>query len=305
MSADTKIRWPDIIQSVAESPFQTGRLILDGEDKKDGGWSIKNDGTLITFTSDRRFRTPLDRDPTKSDPLDLKHMFTSIAVRFPRLGGIFTYTPPDIRASSLRPHEVYTLPTLSTLNDCMSDLLYGLPAAGIQLVQTNDMGLTPAPIYDRLILNNQFAISREQKTLMHDLKFHAIPAAGTEKVEKVPFDELVKDMPTLEEDYGRDIMWSYAARLGEAYDSFTQHHRYSGLSLPDYCLVELGKDYTNDLKPDDPMKLTLPKPVLAGARKIIAAYPRDRASVEARNAHYAEFERRLKDKTPWMPKPSK
>jgi hypothetical protein len=278
----------DTSTSFSESPFPTGRLLLDGtlgEGRGDGRWRVVNDGTLFTFTQDLR---------TNYDPLRLEETVGLTVTKFPRLGGIFTFKKPDYSVSNLRPYAVCTMPTLATLNEGIANIVQGLPAAGIQLVQTGDLGNTPAMEYDLRIRNNEYAISKGQRTFIHDIHFHGIEAALTKKDEKVVFDELVDDIPLVKADHGDAVMASYASRLAEGFDIFTIGQGYA--SLPSDCLMTLECNYTDDynIQPDNPIKVLLPDSVLERAREKIAAYPSDVTSMQERVDYYNEVERRLR-----------
>lgn len=291
MSADLLRYAPEGAGIPAESPFPTGRLKIKG---KDSGWDIHNDGVIIRFIE----------DPTGSnvyDPLSLQRPIKDLLERFPIFENIFTF---DHRSSEYRKPRTFTLPTVPTLNAFSQDVFYGLPTAGIQLVQSRPEkeepdGKTPMALYIDTLMERRLAASSNPELYNHDILFHALGAQTIGDSEFDPFLALGKEQDHIGEIYGDAVKASYIARLGRTFDLYTSLGPPSDgdtEDLADFCLESLRVDLSSS--PEDSISVRLPADVLTRSQQIVSKYNN---SYKARLEYYDEINRRLRQQAPWMP----
>jgi hypothetical protein len=261
-----------------ESPFlHSSKLVVDGNPT---GWSINNDGILITLSRDSMMSDPDRLDPWRDIPKKAKD--------YPVVGNVFT--------TSHSP-ERYTLPTVATANALCRDVFRGLSTAGIKLVQTRDVGNTPVVDYVNNLVNNRLVVSLDPKTYLHDLLAHWLGAATTEKREFEVFKALVAESDFIGSTYGEKVKTKYIETLGHGFDVFSGLILDPGASpieynLPDTCL--------------DVLRLHCPK-ALNRSKEIVEAFDtKDSPLIRSlgkrgfRSAHYDEVTKRLKQ-SPWVP----
>jgi hypothetical protein len=261
-----------------ESPFlHSSKLVVDGNPT---GWSINNDGILITLSRDSMMSDPDRLDPWRDIPKKAKD--------YPVVGNVFT--------TSHSP-ERYTLPTVATANALCRDVFRGLSTAGIKLVQTRDVGNTPVVDYVNNLVNNRLSVSLDPETHIHDLFFHWLGAVTTEKREF----EVFKALAAARDHYSGDAKTKYLTALGSAFDSFSGFILPSPFfmlekpvhyNLPDVCLHRIQRDCPE---------------ALSRSTQIVDTFDTENAPLirslgkrGTRSTHYEEVVKRLRQ-APWIP----
>jgi hypothetical protein len=264
-----------------ESPFlHSSKLVVDG---KPTGWSINNDGSVVTLSNIE-----------SRDPLELWREIPKTVKDYPILGKLFTFTRPYYFETE---PTLCTFPTVSTANALSREVFSGLSTAGIELVQTRDVGNTPVVEYVDHLVNNRLAVSWDPETNIHDLLAHWLGAVTTEKREF----EVFKALAAARDHYSGDAKTKYLTALGSAFDSFSGFILPSPFfmlekpvhyNLPDVCLHRIQRDCPE---------------ALSRSTQIVDTFDTENAPLirslgkrGTRSTHYEEVVKRLRQ-APWIP----